>query len=84
MCNDIRFQDEGWKDNCLVEVRDWGNRRLLFTDEDDLNEHLEKIELVTWIRKMKTKSEQLSMQKLRELHQIIEGPESKAIAVNIE
>lgn len=36
--NDIRFQDEGRQDNCLVESKDWGDRRLLFTDEKALNE----------------------------------------------
>lgn len=84
VCNDIRFQDVGWQDNCLVEDRDWGDHRRLFTDENALNEYLEKKKLITWFRKSESKFEQLSLDKMREIHEIVEGTELKIIALNID
>lgn len=80
--NDIRFQDEDRQDNYLVENKDWGDRRLLFADENTLNEYLEKKKLIAWFRKSDSRFEQLSLDKMRKIHEIVEGPEQKTIILD--
>lgn len=64
------------KDNeYLTENRDWGNRELLFLTENSVNDYIEKIMLLDWLRKETSeyKLRAYTLGQLRAIRKILEG-----------
>lgn len=81
---DTRFQSKDTHGNCLIENKDWGDRRLLFADKSNLDDYLEKKELITWLHRKEPRFGKLSLQKLQQIRQIVEEPEQKGVALEFD
>lgn len=62
-------------DGCryLNELCEYGTSSLLFADKDSLSEHIEKKELVLWLRGHMDGLKDLSLSQLRKMRQVMEG-----------
>ena len=72
---DVKFREYELEDDCLVEDRDWGYKRLLFRTMEELGEYMDKRALRRWIREEfeKRRFQNLTAGQLREIKKIIEG-----------
>lgn len=72
---DVKFREYELEDDCLVEDRDWGYKRILFRTMEELEEYMDKCALRRWIREEfeKRRFQNLTAGQLREIKKIIEG-----------
>lgn len=72
---ECRYAEQHWLKEGLVEEKDWGDRKLLFSTEDALHEYLERKDLEGWLfdKMQKGVRNTYTLEQLRKIKEILEG-----------